>query len=128
MFDKNIHKRINISLLIFIVLFLLIFFKIIYLQVFNYQKLSTLAGELWNRNLPVEGNRGEITDRNGITLATNTTTATLIIIPNQVKEKEKTAKLLSDILNSSYEDMLAHVSKRTSIERVHPEEIGRAHV
>ena len=107
-------------LLIFII-FLLIIFKVFYIQVFSYEKLNSLADSLWNRNLPIEADRGKIYDRNGIVLADNKTTVSLVLIPNQIKDKEGTAKKLSDILNTSYEDMLTHVSKKTSIERVHPE-------
>ena len=102
-------------------MFVLIIFKVFYIQVINYNKLSSLADKLWNRNLPIEANRGIIYDRNGEVLASNITTSSLILIPNQIKEKEKTAKLLSDILKTNYEDMLKHVSKKTSLERVHPE-------
>ncbi|MBO7078336.1 MAG: stage V sporulation protein D, partial [Bacilli bacterium] len=66
-------------------------------------------------------NRGIIYDRNGIELAGNITTTSLVLIPNQIKDKEDTARKLSSILNVSYEEMYKHVSKRTSIERVHPE-------
>ena len=107
-------------LLIFII-FLLIIFKVFYIQVFSYNKLNSLADSLWNRNLPIEADRGKIYDRNGIVLADNKTTVSLVLIPNQIKNKEDTAKKLADILNTSYEDMLTHVSKKTSIERVHPE-------
>ena len=107
-------------LLIFII-FLLIIFKVFYIQVFSYNKLNSLADSLWNRNLPIEADRGKIYDRNGIVLADNKTTVSLVLIPNQIKNKEDTAKKLSDILNTSYRDMLVHVSKKTSIERVHPE-------
>ena len=39
----------------------------------------------------------------------------------QVKDKEETAKKLSEVLNVSYEEMYSHVNKKSSIERVHPE-------
>jgi stage V sporulation protein D (sporulation-specific penicillin-binding protein) len=121
MFFKNIHIRIKIVMLLIFIIFLLIIFKVFYIQVFSYKKLNSLADSLWNRNLPIEADRGKIYDRNGIVLADNKTTVSLVLIPNQIKDKEDTAKKLSDILNTSYKDMLVHVSKRTSIERVHPE-------
>lgn len=121
MFFKNIHIRIKIILLLIFFLFLCIVFKVFYIQVISYDKLSDLADALWNRNLPIEADRGRIYDRNGIVLADNKTTVSLVLIPNQIKDKEKTAKQLSQILNVSYDDMLTHVSKKSSIERVHPE-------
>ena len=121
MFFKNIHIRIKIIVLIIIFLFLLIIGKVFYIQVIQYKKLNSYASSLWSRNLPIEGNRGIIYDRNGVVLADNITTTSLVIIPNQVEDKEETARLISEILGTDYEDMLAHVSKKSSIERVHPE-------
>ncbi len=123
MFFKQIHIRIKITALIFILLMFLVIFKVFYLQVIDYKRLNKYANQLWSRNLPIEPNRGIIYDRNGIVLADNLTTTSLVLIPNQIKEKEKTAQSLSKILNVSKEKMLKHVTKKTSIERVHP--IGR---
>ncbi len=121
MFFKKIHKRIKIVLLIIIIIFILIIGKVFYIQVIDYKKLNKYASSLWNRNLPIEANRGKIYDRNGVVLADNLTTTSLVLIPNQIKNKEETAKKLSEILKSDYKDMLKHVNKKTSIERVHPE-------
>ena len=121
MFFKGIHRRIKIVLLFIILLFLIIIFKVFYIQVISYDKLNNLASNLWNRNLPIEADRGKILDTNGVVLADNLTTASLVLIPNQIKNKEEVSKKLSEILNVSYEEMYKHVFKKTSIERVHPE-------
>ena len=121
MFFKGIHRRIKIVLLFIILLFLIIIFKVFYIQVISYNKLNNLASNLWNRNLPIEADRGKILDTNGEVLADNLTTASLVLIPNQIKNKEEVSKKLSEILNVSYEEMYKHVFKKTSIERVHPE-------
>lgn len=102
-------------------MFILVIIKVFYIQVISYGKLNSLASSLWNRNLPVEANRGKIYDTNGTILADNKTTVSLVLVPNQIKNKELVAKELSKILNVSYEDMYKHVNKRTSMERVHPE-------
>lgn len=121
MFYKKIHIRINIAFIGIAFLFLLIIGKVFYIQVIDYGKLSSLADSLWSRNLPIEGDRGKIYDRNGVVLADNETTVSLVFIPNQIKDKEEVAKKISSILKTDYEDMLAHASKRTVMERVHPE-------
>ena len=92
-----------------------------YIQVFSYNKLNELANSLWSRELPITADRGEILDRNGRKLATNITTTSLVVIPNQIKNPEDTAKKLSEILGSDYKDMFKHITKKTSIERIHPE-------
>lgn len=121
MFFRKIHTRIKIIMIVIILLFILIIGKVFYIQVISYNKLNSYANSLWSRNLPIEANRGIIYDRNGVVLADNLTTTSLVFIPNQIEDKENTAKLISEILGTSYEDMLSHVSKKSSIERVHPE-------
>jgi len=121
MFFKNIHIRIKIIMLVTFFLFLVIIGKVFYIQVIDYKKLNNYATNLWSRNLPLAANRGIIYDTNGVELATNITTTSLVLIPNQIENKEKVAKDLANILNVDYKEMYNHVSKKTSIERVHPE-------
>ncbi|MEG2322675.1 MAG: stage V sporulation protein D, partial [Bacilli bacterium] len=98
-----------------------IVFKVIYIQIFDYDKLNKYATGLWSRNLPIEADRGIIYDTNGIVLADNITTTSLILIPNQIKSKKITAQKLSEILKVDYNKIYSHVNKRASITRVHPE-------
>lgn len=115
------NNRIKYILYFSILIFILIVIKIFYIQVIEYKKLNNLANELWSRNLTVTADRGKIYDRNGKVIVDNITTSTLYLVPNQIKDKELVAKKLSEILNVSYEEMFKHVSKKTSIEKVHPE-------
>ena len=121
MFIKDKQFRIKIVFIAVVLIIAFIFFRIIYIQVFDYNKLNKLATSLWQRNLPITADRGRILDRNGKILATNITTTTLYVVPNQIINKEDTAKKLSTILNSNYDDILKHLTKRTSLEKVNPE-------
>ena len=121
MFFSEIHERIRFVFLISIIILIAIIIKVFYIQVFSYQKLNTLAESLWSRELPIKADRGLIVDRNGEVLASNVTTVSLVVVPGQIKDPEKVAHDLSDILQTNYQDMLNHVTKSTSIERVHPE-------
>lgn len=111
----------KIALLIITFVFIVIIARVFYIQVIDYKKLNKYASNLWSRNLPIKADRGLIYDRNGVVLADNVTTTSLVLIPNQIKDKEETTQKLAEILGVSYEDMYKHVSKKTSIERVHPE-------
>lgn len=124
MFYNNIHTRIRYIFLVVVLVLIIAIVRVFYIQVFSYKKLNTLAESLWSRKLPISADRGKIVDRKGKVLADNITTTSLVVIPNQIKDKEDTAKKLSEILKSDYNDMLKHVSKKTSIERVHPEGRG----
>ena len=121
MFFKKIDMRIKVVFIIMFMLLLLVILRVFYIQVFDYKKLYSYANDLWSRDLPIEADRGLILDRNGKVLADNLTTTSLVLIPNQIKDKESTTRKLSNILNVSYDDMKEHVFKETSIERVHPE-------
>ena len=124
MFFSNIHERIRFIFLVSIVILIAIIIKVFYIQVFAYEKLNTLAESLWSRELPIKADRGKIVDRNGEVLATNVTTVSLVVVPGQIDDPKRVAKDLADILGTDYQDMLKHVTKSTSIERVHPEGRG----
>lgn len=121
MFFKKIDMRIKIVLVALIIMFVVIILKVAYIQLIDYGKLKKLADDLWSRNLPIAANRGVITDRNGIVLADNITTTSLVLIPNQIKNPDDVSEKLSKILGVTKEEMDKHVKKKTSIERVHPE-------
>ena len=118
--DKKVDERLKIFVIGIFIVFIVIILKVFYIQVFDYEKLSKLAFGLWSRNLPIEADRGIIYDRNGIVLADNITTTSLVLIPNQIKDKKETCEKLASILNVSFDTMKKHVYKNTSIERVHP--------
>ena len=115
------NKRIKIIMLIFFIIFLFVLIKIFYIQVIEYKKINTLANDLWSRNLPVGADRGKILDRNGKVIVDNKTVASLVVVPSQIKDKKDASKKISEILNVSYDEIYKHLSKKTSIERVHPE-------
>ena len=118
--SKKVDNKMKIFVIGVFVVFMIVILKVFYIQVFEYDKLNELASDLWSRNLPIEADRGKIYDRNGVVLADNITTTSLVLIPSQIKDKKTTTEKLSKILNVSYDTMRSHVYKNTSIERVHP--------
>lgn len=121
MFQKIKNKRIKITLIAVTIICLIILIRVFYLQLFSYNKLNRLATSLWQRNLPITAERGEILDRNGKVLATNITTTTIYVVPNQIKDKEEVAQKLSQVLNKDYDKILKHLTKRTYLEKLNPE-------
>lgn len=121
MFQTMQNNRIKLIFLIVVLVFIIIIIRVFCLQVVEYKKLNTLAENLWSRNLPVGADRGRILDRHGKVIAGNVTTSSLVLIPNQIKNKEEVSKNLAEVLGVSYDEMYKHVSKKVSIERVHPE-------
>lgn len=121
MFNKHIHKRIKIILLIIIFCFIIIICKVFYIQVIDYDKLNNYATNLWSRNLVIGANRGRILTNDNVIIADNTTTVSLVVIPNQIKNKDDVIKDLAKILNVKEEKISEHVNKSSSVEIVHPE-------
>ena len=121
MFNKNIHKRIKIVLLLIILIFIIIILKVFYIEVIEYKKLNSLASNLWSRNLPIEADRGKIFTVDGEILAGNLTTTSLVFIPNQIKDKNIVAEKISEVLGVTKEEIEKHLYKKTMMERVHPE-------
>ena len=121
MFNSKIISRIKTVLIIIIILFILIIGKVFYIQVIDYDKLKEKANDLWSRNLVIGANRGRIISSDGISLADNLTTVSLVIIPNQIEDKEKVIKDIANILNVAESKIREHVIKKSSIEIVHPE-------
>ncbi len=124
MFNKQIHTRIKVILLGIITLFIIIILRVFYIQVVDYKKLNNLAGNLWSRNLTIGANRGRILTSDGITIADNLTTVSLVVVPNQIKDKDAVIRDISIILGVKEEAISEHVKKKSSVEIVHPE--GRA--
>ncbi len=120
MFIKKIDERVRLFFLILVFLLIVIILRVIYIQIVEYDKLNSMANDLWSRNLPLAADRGLILDRNGEVLADNITTTSLVLIPSQIENKEEVSLNLANILNVSKEEMDKHVYKDVSIDRVHP--------
>ena len=72
--------------------------RFLYVQVFWQEELLARALDQWTREIPIDAERGLITDRNGVTLADNSTAYTVYARANAVTEKEATAKRLAELL------------------------------
>ncbi len=116
MFFNDIHIRIRFTFLVVIIILLLVIGKVFYIQVISYNKLSKITEDLWSRKMTINAPRGDIVDRNGNILATSLVTTTIYVVPNQIKDKEKVAKDIAEILNCDYDDVYKYVSKHSSME------------
>lgn len=91
--------RINYLYGFFVAFFILLFFRITYLQVFKSNFFQNLAQNQYYRLIPLSGKRGAIFDSKGRILATEINTHSVFADPLFVKDKETTARLLSENLN-----------------------------
>ena len=121
MLPRLFISRIKTIAIIVLILFSMVVFKLSYNTIFMHNSLKSSAEDLWNRSFPLKSERGIIYDRNGVILANNEPTLSLYVVPNQVKDKENTAKILSEYIDLDYKEILNRITKKTSIVSFHPQ-------
>lgn len=93
-----------------------IIFRIFYLQVINGYLYVEKGLTEWLRDLPLIANRGTITDRNGVVLASSHTTYDVYVRPADVENVEAVARVLSEALQIDYQIIYEKVSKKNQSE------------
>ena len=115
------RKKIKWVKVVTIIIVVAIILKVGYIQIVDRVNIYHKAVELWQRSFPVEANRGLIIDSDNNVLATNLTTASLVVVPSQIKDVAATADKLAEILNVEMKTMQEKLSKKVSIQRIQPE-------
>ena len=109
-------KRTTILLTIFALVILMLFGRMFYWQVIKANDLQKKAYTQQTKSRVISPKRGTIYDRNGEVLARSISVETVSVTPKNIKDKETTAKGLSEILELDYENVLTKVNKNTSEE------------
>lgn len=117
-----IQKRIVILISCVAIYFGALILRLGYLQIVTSDEISQRATEWqWTRNLPIEGQRGTIFDRNHEVIVDNMVAPSVIVIPRQVTDVDEASKMLADVLGMTVEDAMDHVTKVRAVERIQPE-------
>ncbi|MEI5906077.1 stage V sporulation protein D [Bacillus spongiae] len=117
--NVTVRKRLALLFLVGILIFSIIDVRLGYVQFFLGDHLTGLAKDLRSRNIPFEPERGKILDRNGVELATNQSSPTVYVVPQQVEDPAKTAEVLADALKMSKEKAYQYLTNnKTWIERI----------
>lgn len=110
-------------------LFAALIAKLVYIEVINAANLQAKALDQWMRDIPLQGERGEIYDANGILLADSSTTYTVYARPTSVSNKADTAAALSEVLNLdkelTYKKLHSRISEITIAKKVSKEAMLR---
>lgn len=109
---KLSKKRLVIVLILACFAFSMLIFRTGYLQIVKGDWLTEKALDQQTRDIPIEPKRGTIYDRNMKELAVSVTKYTVWAKPVEVKNKEKSAKLISEIIGEEYEDVLKLLKKK----------------
>lgn len=115
MITKSMIKRISILFFATFILLSAVEGKLIYSTLINYKSIIGKANEQQMRSFPLKAERGLIVDCNNNPLVINEPTLTMYAIPYQVKDKEKTASLISEILNIDKDAFYDKLNTHSSI-------------
>ncbi len=108
--------------LIIISIVLTIYMTFIIIRLFTLQMnsefLQKKAYEQQTRDRLINGERGEILDRNLDVIATNKTVSTISVINAEVQNPEEVSKILSEKLQLDYEYVYEKVTKKVALNRI----------
>ncbi len=82
-------------------------FRIFYLQVLASDKIVKRGLTQWFRDLPLTASRGNITDRNGVVLASSHTTYDVYVRPADVKSIESVSIVIAEALGCDFEKIFS---------------------
>ncbi|MFC4778471.1 stage V sporulation protein D [Paenibacillus sp. GCM10023252] len=118
--NVTVRRRLFGVLVLAIVAFSALVLRLGYVQLMKGEELAARAENSWRREIPYTAKRGEIWDRNGERIAYNVSSPTVMAIPAQVKDKQRTASALAPILGMTEEKLLQLVKKRALIVKLQP--------
>ena len=95
----------------FVILLISLLYRLFYLQVLNYERFSSIASGQHNKVLKIEPRRGTIFDRYMEPLAINLDVPSVYCDPRSVRDKERTADVLSGILGIDRDDLLEKLNR-----------------
>ena len=113
-------KKLRIIMIIIFLLFFLLIVRIFFLQFVQGASLKEKASRQQTVNKIISPKRGTIYDSTGKALAISASVDTVSINPTKIeeKDKEKVAKILSEIFELDYSETLNKVSDTSSIQTI----------
>ncbi len=109
---KSLQKRIKAIFIVLIFLFCSLGVRLFVVQIIQGKSLQQKATDQWTRDLKLTAPRGTIYDTTGDTLAVSYTTYDVYVRGREVKDAEKTAQFLANLLNLDPAKTLEKVSKK----------------
>ena len=109
-------------------LFCFLCVRFFYVQVLWSEELGYRALDQWTREIPIVAERGQITDRNGVVLADNTTAYTVFARSNALTDKEKTAAALAEILEVDRSQLYEKLTKKKASEVTIAKKVDKAKI
>ena len=114
----KIKKKLAFCLVFTLLSGLFLIGRLIYIEVFKAGFLQPLAYEQQSRDRLISPVRGSILDRNNVGIAVTESVCSVSAVPVQVKEKEKTAQYLSEVLELDYNETLDKLNENVALVRL----------
>ena len=92
--------------------------RIFYIQYFQAEFLQSLAFQQQTRDRLIKPNRGAIFDRNMVGMALSETVASVSVINSQIREPERVADVLSQMLGLDFDYVFEKTQRRLALERI----------
>ncbi len=112
--SKEKKERIIFLLIVFIILYFSLIYRLYSIQVIQSDKYKEIAQQEHLTSFSIEGERGNIYDRNYKKLAVNVNVQSLFAIPPKVENPQETAQKISSILNLKAKDILEKLNQKKS--------------
>ena len=104
--------RANILCLCILVIFTALLYQLVRIQIFDHKKYTSLAFSQQFKKQDIPTRRGVIFDRNGLKLAESIQVGSVFADPLLIKEKKKTAQILSNVLSLNKEKVVNLLNKK----------------
>ena len=112
----GLMKRTRVFIVCVLVVISALMGRLVYIQVISSGHLQLLAGEQWYRDLPLGARRGNIFDRNGVLMVESVPTYSIYVRPVAVKDAGHVARVLSSLLELSYDKVYQRATSRGTSE------------
>ncbi|WP_096550593.1 stage V sporulation protein D [Ureibacillus thermosphaericus] len=114
-------KRLRIVMYGFILFVIAAIVRLFIVQIIQHDKLTELAKENWDREIPFASERGEIVDRNGEVIVTNKLAPTLYFMPAQNDNIEQAAKQIASVLKVDEKKLYEKMNSKSYLVKLAPE-------
>ena len=119
--EYSVKKRIIVFLFLILISGLILVVRLGYVMFYLVDDIAPMAYDQWTRDIPIEGKRGNIYDRNGKLIVGNMLSPSVAVIKRQITDVDYVASQLSNILETDKDTILKHLKKNVSIELIKPE-------
>lgn len=112
------RQRIFFSFAVICIMTIGLMCRLSYLMLVKADYYGEKAKEVQQRERAIKAERGKIYDRNGTVIAGNKPVSTISVIHNQITDKEKVIRVLSELLELDEEKVRKRVEKKSSREKI----------